>query len=405
MDLRLNFRTNRFLSIYVIFILIVGYLIIHIFNGRFIMYDFAVYYKAANRIASGQNLYQIVEDGHAIFKYSPVSAIYFIPFQWLSFPVAKLLYWICSGIAVCFVLLLIYRIAGLGMRTLTAGQHNLYIMISFIVLGAFLELEIHLGQVNIFILLSLLISLIYSMKNKPAQAGLALAISIFLKPFGLILAAWYAYRMKYKEVVYFIMFLAILFFLPLIFYRSFDMFAGQNKYWFKEIITELNTKQDLLAPRNHTLFSVLVRYTPLRWLDWNAQLTLIYQLIVLMILGLLMVKLNKAGKEDEWSPAGELGLLLCLIPLLAFTNRNLYMFNGLASAILLIRFRSLDWTHKTFFILGIMISSFNIIEIWGEHITYLLEDWSFITIGTMMIWVVLYLNIYRSTLIFKRAQR
>jgi hypothetical protein len=180
------------------------------------------------------------------------------------------------------------------------------------------------------------------------------------------------------------------------------MFIAQNISWFKEIIAELNTKQDLLAAGNHTLFSVLVRYTPLRWLDWNAQLTMIYQLFVLMLLGLLMLKLKEAGKYDKWSPAGELGLLLCLIPLLAFTNRNLYMFNGLASAILLLRFRNLHWIHKTFFILGILISSFNIIEIWGEHIIYLLEDWSFITIGTMMIWVVLYLNIYRSTVIFKR---
>ncbi len=396
MDFRLNFRTNRFLSIYVIFILIIGYLIIHIFNDRFILYDFAVYYKAASRIVSGQNLYQIIEDGHAIFKYSPVSALYFIPFQWLSFPVAKLLYWIFSGIATCYVLLLIYRIAGLGMGTLTTGRHNLYIMISFLVLGAFIELEIHLGQVNIFILLLILLSLIKSMESKPVQAGLLLSISFFLKPFGLVLVAWYVYRLKYKEVIYFLLFSAVLFFLPLTFYRSFELFTGQNLHWFQEILTELNTKQDLLASGNHTLFSVLARYTPLRWIEWNPKLTLIYQLSVLLILGLLMVMLNKAGKKDRWSPAGELGLILCLIPLLAFTNRNLYMFNGLASAILLIRFGSLHWISKAIFILGILISSFNIIEIWGEHTTYLLQDWSFITVGTMMIWILLYIHTYRS---------
>ena len=50
---------------------------------------------------------------------------------------------------------------------------------------------------------------------------------------------------------------------------------------------------------------------------------------------------------------------------------------------------------------SVLISSFNFIEIWGDHITYMLEDWSFITIGTMMIWAILYLNIYRSTVIFK----
>jgi hypothetical protein len=316
-------------------------------------------------------------------------------------PVAKLLYWIFSDIAVCVFLLLIYRLAGMGMGTLTAGRQNLYIMISFIILGAFLELEIHLGQVNIFILILILLSLVNSMKSKPVQAGILLSISFFLKPFGLILVAWYVYRMKYKEVIYFILFSAVLFFLPLIFYRSFEMFTGQNLHWFQEILTELNTKQDLLASGNHTLFSVLARYTPLRWIDWNPKLTMIYQLSVLLILGLLMVILNKSGNENKWSPAGEIGLILCLVPMLAFTNRNLYIFNGLASAILLIRFGSLHWIGKAIFVLGILISSFNIIEIWGDQITYMLEDWSFITLGTLMIWIILYINTYRSNKISK----
>jgi hypothetical protein len=130
--------------------------------------------------------------------------------------------------------------------------------------------------------------------------------------------------------------------------------------------------------------------------EWTTVWTLIYQLAILILLGGMMVILNKRGTDNKWLPAGEWGLLLCLVPLLAFTNRNLYIFSGLASAILLIRFSELNRISKWIFVVGILISSFNIIEIWGERITYLLEDWSFITLGTMMIWLVLYISTFRS---------
>ena len=390
----MRFSKNRFLSLYVIFLLIIGYLIIHNISGRFTMYDFAVYYKAATRIISGQNLYQILEDGHAIFKYSPVSAVYFIPFQWLSFPEAKVLYWVLSGAAVCYVLYLVYQVALSGFGHISPSRQNGYFLISFIILGAFIELELHLGQVNIFILMLILLSLVFSMKRKPVMSGLFLSFSIFLKPFGLILLAWYVYRLKYKEVIWFLLFSAILFILPVFFFSSFEVFAEQNRYWFQEILIELGNKQDLLALRNHTLFSVLARYSPLRWVEWTPERTLIYQLAILLLLGGMMAILNRRGKKNKWLPAGEWGLLLCLVPLLAFTNRNLYMFSGLASAILLVRFGELHRISRWIFVAGVLISSFNIIEIWGERFTYMLEDWSFITLGTMMIWLVLYIRTF-----------
>ena len=49
-------------------------------NGRFEMVDFEVYYRAAERILSGSELYGIKEDGHYVFKYAPNAGIYFIPF-------------------------------------------------------------------------------------------------------------------------------------------------------------------------------------------------------------------------------------------------------------------------------------------------------------------------------------
>jgi hypothetical protein len=42
-----SFRHNPHLSVYLIYVLITVYLVNHIFNGRFAMVDFEVYYRAA----------------------------------------------------------------------------------------------------------------------------------------------------------------------------------------------------------------------------------------------------------------------------------------------------------------------------------------------------------------------
>ena len=394
----LSFRSNPTLSVYLIFILLTGYLFIHILNGRFTLFDFEVYYRAAERITNGQNLYQIAEDGHYVFKYSPVSAIYFIPLQWLPLFTAKVVYWILSSLAFCYVLVLFYLMGGRGQETLPVKRLQTLYLVSFICIGAFLELELHLGQVNIFILLLLTLSGYLSMQNRPFSSGLLLSLSFFLKPFGLILLFYYLYRRKLREVGYAMLFVLILFFLPLIFYGSFDMFFGQCRHWIQEIGIELSNKQDLLAHRNHTLFSVLARYSPLRWITWGPVSTMIYQLFILLVIGGLFHMLRRRAVQVEWLVPVELGLILCLVPLLAFTNRNLYMCSGMAVALLLTGFSSLHWVYRSLFILGVGISSFNIIEIWGPHITYKLEDWSFIALGTTIVWIVLYISAYRRAL-------
>jgi hypothetical protein len=388
-------KSNPYFSVSLIFILLMGYLIIHISNGRFTLFDFEVYYRAAERLISGQNLYKIVEDGHYIFKYSPVSAIYFIPLSLLPPVAAKIIYWTFSTLAFCVVLLLFYKMGDRDSSSLSIGRQNILILISFLCLGAFFELELHLGQVNIFILLLLVLSAVFSFKNRSVTGGLLLALSVFLKPFGLILLAYYIYRMKARVVLYFLIFSLILFFIPLIFYGSFEIFIEQNRLWIQEIIAELGNKQDLLSKGNNTAFSVLVRYTPLRWVNWTSGATLVFQMVLLLVISGLFLLLRKVAGSYEGLVPVELALVLCLIPLLAYTNRNLYIFNGMVSALLLIRYQSLHRVFKYIFIMGILISSFNIIEIWGDTITYKLEDWSFITLGTMLIWIALYISTYQ----------
>lgn len=60
--------------------------------NTFQLVDFEVYYKAGERVYQGITPYQHVEDGHFIYKYSPVFALAMIPFSWVNYTIAKWIY-------------------------------------------------------------------------------------------------------------------------------------------------------------------------------------------------------------------------------------------------------------------------------------------------------------------------
>ncbi len=378
-----------------VFLLLMIYMVIQMLNGRFEMHDFQVYYRTAARIAGGQNLYRIAEDGFYMFKYSPVSAVYFIPLSWVPLPVAKVIYWMASSASFCFALYLVFRMGEDSLDWIGERERNMLYLISMICMGAFLELEIHLGQVNIFILLLLLGSCFSSIKGKPFIAGILLALSIFIKPFGLVILGYFIYRKKYTEVIVFTGSCIILFFLPLFWYGSMGMLLEQNRLWLNELLIEFGNDQDILTPETHTVFSVVARYTPLRWIEWTAARTLIFQAVILVIIGLLFILLRWRRKPGMSLETYELALLFSMVPLTMYTNRNLYLFTLLSLSLLLIGFNRLKLISRIFFIAGILMSCFNIIEIWGPDITAKWEALSLISVGTLIMWIVLYAQAFK----------
>ena len=86
--------TRPWLGLAFILIVCLSFLFAEAINHRLWLSDFEVYYKAAYRLINAENLYRHSEDGHYIFKYSPVSALIFIPFTLFSFGVAKIIYWL-----------------------------------------------------------------------------------------------------------------------------------------------------------------------------------------------------------------------------------------------------------------------------------------------------------------------
>ena len=121
--------------------------------------------------------------------------------------------------------------------------------------------------------------------------------------------------------------------------------------------------------------------------------------MVLFVFGILFVLLRRRGRHDRALETYELALLFTMVSLTLYTGRNLYIFTVIMVAMLLIGFDRLSLLSRIFFITGILISSFNIIEIWGPAITERWEAMSLISVGTIIIWIVLYIKAFQGRFI------
>jgi len=308
-------------------------MVMELINHRFWLSDFEVYYKAATRIAHSQNLYQISADDYYIFKYSPTSAIYFIPFIILPIAIAKYSYWILLTVMIVagFRLSLIILKPSLFTNQNVKSINTVTLLATLILAIHFLR-ELHLGQVN-YLLLFLFITALYFYKNqKRIGFSLILAINIFIKPFTLIFVPYLILKKKYTELFLFAGFCLVLFLLPFLFYKSVEITLNQYHLWINEIMSELSRKQSLFENANHTLFSVFARHTPIRFLLVNNKIQIAYQIAMLIVVGITFYWFTRINikdisiKQQQYFSIIELSLLISLIPLLAFTSKNAFIF-------------------------------------------------------------------------------
>lgn len=389
-----SINQNKYLMLTICGLVCIGYLFMEMINGRFAMVDFEVVHRAANRLLIGEKLYWPVEDGFYHYKYGPSGAILFIPLTLFSFETARIIYWIAISILIVRSLYLCMILSN-SITEFTPKRINYLVFVGALILGVHFELEIHLGQINIILFVLYLEVIHQYLNHKKILSFFLLTFSFFLKPFGLILIPYFIIKRAFREIGLLMLFSVLFFFLPILFFGSFENLIDQSHAWIIELFSELSKKQSLLAEGNHTIFSILARYTPLKLIDWTVPAVKIYQLITVIILGIPILVLLRKSKENPEVTIYEFAIIISLIPLLAFTNINSFMFKGLAVFLLLLRFNDLLNYEKWLAITGFILSGFNIRDLWGQYLADKINAWSLISIGTILILIALYLFTYR----------
>ncbi len=397
---------RRYLGFLLLALLCVIFLFLEIINDRFWLNDFTVYHTAAGRILHGENLYRVAADGHYIFKYSPTSALYFIPWSFLPLAVAKPLYWLFLSALIVYGFHLSIRLVKPSLLTMgDPRQLGRLIILSALVLSVHFLRELHLGQVNYLLLVLYLMAIAAYHQGRSTVFAILIAITLFIKPFGLIFVPYLVWRRKFTALGWLLAATLVLAVLPFAFYGSVSATWAQYQGWWNELQIELAHKQGLLEPANHTIFSMVARYTPLCYVVGSEVGARILQVLLSVGIGisfLWFMGMYRGGTTMEQKRYGtilDLSLLVAYIPLFAFTSANAFIFLQIPLILVLLHFRQLRLVEKGLAVLACVLIAGEQPELLGPTGVDRYNELSLVTIGAVIIIVLLHILRFRGVLV------
>ena len=386
---KILYRKNGWLIILILFSLIS--LFGEVINDRFQMVDFEVYYRTAERMVHHQDIYRIQSDGHFVFKYAPSSAIFFIPFLLFGFGMSKYIFWLAITVALAWGLSTLAFFILKNKDSISNKSINFALFFSILAVVPHIHLEWHLGQVNIILMVLYIGVLKYLLEDNDIGVGILLGISIFIKPFGLIFLPYLIVKKKLRATMYFVLASVVIGVLPILFYPSWGELMGLYGAWISELQIELASKQNLLKDANHTLFSVVARYSPVQFLLVDKTAEKIYQFILLGFLGIGFLKYIRWGKSLTLPIIGESVILISWIPLLAFTSQNAFIFTLPLIVYLIFNFPQMEKWMKVLIVMGSFCIGINMHDVVGGDVHVYLKNISIYTFGSIMLLTVAFL--------------
>jgi len=301
--------------------------------------------------------------------------------------VSKILYWILLTVVLGFVLYQLRQI--FAFKSGHNGKIMTSLMLGILVVGTHFFRELHLGQVNLLLLGIYVAALRLLLNEQHRWCGTLIAISIFIKPFGFIFIPLFVIMRKWKEVLYFIGFSLLMFLLPMLFYSDSSTYFSLYTSWYEELSIELGNKLDLLASGNHTIFSFLARFTPLGLLPLSGSSKIVYQISILTVLAIIFLWFYFMRPVPERAKRLFI-VLIAMIPLLAFTSYNAFIFTLPLIVFLMFRFREINILFKFIFIISCICIGGNIYDLVGPELYDKLWGISIYTWGSIGLLVTIF---------------
>jgi hypothetical protein len=272
-------------------------------RGNHGMTDFAVNYRAGQRILRGETLYQTA-DGHYMFKYFPSAALFYAPLTALPIELAMAVWFLLSLAA----FIAIFRVID---RLVPQKRIAYTLAIAGAILAKYILHELRLGQINVFVMLVMLAS-VESLLGSPdwqadlvggALAGLAVAI----KPYAAVLVLYLMVTLRWRSVAAALGTLAACLFLPSSLYGVAGNW-GELREWASSLSGSTPT---LLT--NVDNVSVLAFFS--KWLDPARAVP--PTIAVLGILAVLTLAIIVMGWRRRDGCILDGALILTLIPLIS----------------------------------------------------------------------------------------
>jgi len=291
------------------------------------MADFAVNYRAGERLAAGETLYQTA-DGHFMFKYLPVSALLYLPLSALPLEAAKAVWFTGSLVALAGVFAVIARLV-------PQRRGSVVLVLSGLILAKYLLHELRLGQINILVTLVMLAT-VHAVARSPgsgaeARAGALAGLAIALKPYAALLVPYLVITRRLRGLAALGVTLLALLTIPAAFYG-----VGGNLLVLRQWAHTLSQSTPTLLTNNDNV-SIVAFFT--KWLGEPAR-ALVPTAVVLGLLAILTFVVVLRGRREPSAAVLDGALLLTLIPLVSPLGWDYTFLMALLAVALILR----HWT-------------------------------------------------------------
>jgi hypothetical protein len=337
------------------------------------MADFRVFYRAGQRMAAGETLYQ-PSDGHYMFKYFPSAAILYLPVAVLPFEAAKGVWFGLSLLALA------------GMFSLVADlvpERNIRVamVLSGLILAKYFLHELRLGQTNIFAALIMYAGL-RALVNRPGPAGEILAgvltgLAIALKPYAALMLGYLVVSRHWRAVAGALATLLALLAVPTIFYG-----LNGNLALLREWAATLSQSTPALLTSNDNV-SVIAFFT--KWLGDSGR-ALLPAIAVLGVLGSLTVAVIIRGRRVTRAPVLDGALVLTLIVLVSPLGWDYTFLIALVGVVLILgHFTAFSRPVRWLLAANFAVIALAVYDVMGRSAYLTFMQWSVTTINFIVV--------------------
>ena len=156
--------------------------------------DLDVYRAGAQTVLDGGSLYDAKLLGQMDYTYAPISALLFIPFAWMSFDVARIVWTAAIFVALYLVMMLSFR--SLGRQPSWMLRTVALALVAVAMLLEPVRTTIWYGQVNVFLMLLILADLLRPDDSRLRGVGAGIAAGIKLTPLLFVVYLWLVQRKR-----------------------------------------------------------------------------------------------------------------------------------------------------------------------------------------------------------------
>lgn len=363
-------------------LLVAASLALEFANGRFWVNDFRVYYMAASNLRHGLPIYgEVFGEDTGLYKYAPVVLYFFQPYTFLPFRVAGILQVLVIGVLVMACFAVIER--SLAHLRANVAHPMLRAVLGLLCIAVLLTRELHMGNINMGLVLLAALGVERLLAGEKAQAGIALGVVWLIKPYLLLMLVPLVIRREWKvlRTAVAAMLFGLLAPLPI---------EGPRQWWalLREWGQSMFYHTQVMASPDR-IGAILGKPFGLAANTWTDALFIALAGLFLAWLAFRNHRREPHAEASRRNTAFELWTAMAMVPNLVITDQQHFMFSlPLILLTLAYLFSKRDLYVLTAFLSAMLLYGTRSSDLWGSKVENGMVGWGVLGLGNIFLLMV-----------------